>query len=425
MFERDITPATAVGMLAAAVDALIDLDLSTLDGDELLALLRAVEAQRCRLAFVDHAAIVEVNARGLAFHAGCASTAGLLRSMLRLRPGEAKARVAAAADLGPRQAVSGEPLPPLFEQVAAAQAEGAISPAHAKVITDAVDALPAAVQAEHADAVEARLVHDARSFDPQQLAALARRITATLDPDGVRADDRDHQRRRSTTLRANHDGSGELTAHLTPAALAVWQAVLDPLAAPAPGDEEPDPRSPCQRLHDALLDAGRRLLRSTPSAPATVIVTMTLNDLESRTGFATTSHGGLLSIGDALHLAAEAEVVPVVLSDTGGVLAYGRTRRLATASQRLALTARDGGCSFPGCDAPPEWCEAHHVIAWAAGGRTDIDNLTLLCGFHHREIDKRPGWAVSMIDDVPHWRPPPWIDPAQTPRRNAMHLALR
>ena len=430
MFEEQVEPATpvghAVGLLTAAVDALVGLDLSTLSRDELLALVRAVEVQRRRLPVIDHALIAELNARGTAVEVGCASTAALLRTMLRLRPVEAKARVAAAADLGPRRAVSGTPLPPLFGRVAEAQAQGVISAAHAKVITDAVDELPAAVEAEHGPAIEERLVREAGSFDPIQLATLARRITATLDPDGVLTAERDHQRRRGATLHANRDGSGELTAHLTPTALAVWQTVLDPLAAPAPSDDEPDPRSPAQRRHDALLDAGQRLVRTgelpnSGGIPATVIITMTLSDLETRTGFATTSHGGLLSIDDALHLADEAKVIPVVLSETGGILSYGRVRRVASEGQRLALIARDGGCSFPACDAPPHWCQAHHIVPWAAGGRTDLGNLSLLCGFHHREFDRR-GWTITMVDDHPSWTPPPWIDPTQTPQRNTMHM---
>ena len=67
-------------------------------------------------------------------------------------------------------------------------------------------------------------------------------------------------------------------------------------------------------------------------------------------------------------IAAEANLVPVVLDGRGAVLHLGRTRRTASPAQRLALAARDGGCSFPGCDRPPEWCETHHAIPWADGG---------------------------------------------------------
>jgi len=98
----------------------------------------------------------------------------------------------------------------------------------------------------------------------------------------------------------------------------------------------------------------------------------------------------------------------------------GRTRRLVSPAQRLALAARDRGCSFPACDRPPDWCETHHVNPWADGGTTDLDNTTLLCGFHHREHTKR-GWAVRITHGLPEWIPPHWIDPQQVPRRNNTH----
>ena len=135
-------------------------------------------------------------------------------------------------------------------------------------------------------------------------------------------------------------------------------AVLDPLAKPAAADQDtPDPRTAAQRMHDALLDAGTRLLRSdtlphSGGVPATVLLTMTLTDLETRLGVATTSHGGHLTIPAALQLAADADIIPVIMNDAGGIAAYGRSKRHATKKQRHALAARDGGCSFPGCDTP-------------------------------------------------------------------------
>jgi hypothetical protein len=110
---------------------------------------------------------------------------------------------------------------------------------------------------------------------------------------------------------------------------------------------------------------------------------------------ATTGHGGVISVPQALRIAAEADIVPVVVGDAGGVLGYGLTRRTASTGQRRALAARDRGCSFPGCDRPPDWCETHHVTPWVDGGRTDLQNLTLACGFHHREHRKRPEFKES------------------------------
>src|SRR5882757_8724705 len=369
--------ATALAQLSDAVDTLCAANLTRLSRDELLGLLRGVETQRRRLPVVDHGLIAELDHRGAAGELMARDTASLLRDVLRAAPSEATARCQAAVDLGPGRSLSGQPRPPLLPAVAAAQADGTISPDHTRVIAKTVSELPSEVEFEHGAAVEARLVAEAQRFDPNVLATLARRVVALLNPDGVLADDVEHDRRRHATLSGNRDGSGELRAHLTPTALAQWQAVLDPLAAPRPSDADgPDVRSPGQRMHDALADAAHKLLASNtlpPSGgvPATVLLTLTLDQLEARTGHVTTAHGGTISVHEALKQAGETNVIPVVL-DSKGILAYGQSRRTATTNQRLALAARDGGCCFPGCDAPPGWTQVHHILNWAFGGGTDL-----------------------------------------------------
>jgi hypothetical protein len=404
------------------------LQLDRLTRDELLTLTRELETELRRLPVVQHAVVAELDDRGIAAEFALRDTASLLVDLVRLSRGEAKGRVRSAANLGPRREFNGTPLPPLFAGVAAAQAAGSISPTHARLITSTIDRLPAAAEHEHGADLETFLVAQAQLLDPNRLGQLARRVVDTLDPDGTLANDRDHERRRSLSLRLNRDGSADLTARLTPSCAAVWQSVLDPLAAPVPAEDgAADMRSAGQRAHDALLDAGLRLLRSGElpdcgGVPVTVQVNITTRELQTGTGLAGTAHGGLISVPELLRLATDAQVLPVILNDAGGIVAYGRTRRLATAPQRLALAARDGGCSFPGCTAPAAWCQTHHVVSWATGGTTDLDNLTLLCGLHHREHEQR-GWTCRMVDGVPWWRPPHWIDPAQRPRRNLAHQA--
>ena len=273
-------------------------------------------------------------------------------------------------------------------------------------------------------------MEQAHDFHPATLRGLAQHLRDHLDPDGTLADEHDRRRLRELTLTTRSDGSGHLTGELTAGCTVTWQTILDALAAPKPAaDGERDARTAAQRRHDAFHDAGQRLLRvgdlpDCGGTPATVLITMTLADLETRTGLATTEHGGATSIDTALQITAEADVIPVTVNDMGGVLAYGRRRRTASPAQRLALAARDGGCSFTGCDSPPAWTQAHHVIPWADGGRTDLDNLTLVCGFHHREFE-RVGWRCDIYDRVPWWTPPAWIDPTRTPRRNHTHHLAR
>ncbi len=151
------TASDAVDALNGAFDSLLTIDLSAVSRDGLLEVARRFEALRRRLPVFEHALINEVDARGVAHELCVPSTAALWRGLLRISPGEAKRRVQAAMNLGPRRGLTGEVLPPLFGAVAAAQASGLISAEHAYVITTAVDALPDAVAAECEGAVEAAL----------------------------------------------------------------------------------------------------------------------------------------------------------------------------------------------------------------------------------------------------------------------------
>src|SRR6266567_7999188 len=195
-------------------------------------------------------------------------------------------------------------------------------------------------------------------MDTAQLRQAATAILAFLHPDGTLTPDRVHRADRDLSLRRHPDGSGDVRAHLTPACYALWETILEPLARKRPDDGcGPDLRSPGQRRHDALADAAKRLLRtgelpSTAGVVTTLMITITLQQLETRAGQATTGHGGQISIAEALRLAADGKALPVVLNAAGGILAYGRARRLASPAQRLALMARDKGCTFPGCREP-------------------------------------------------------------------------
>ncbi len=71
----------------------------------------------------------------------------------------------------------------------------------------------------------------------------------------------------------------------------------------------------------------------------------------------------------------------------GRPLWLGRSRRLASADQRLLLAIRDRGCA--NCHAPTSHCHAHHDPPWERGGGTDIDRLTLLCARCHSEAHGR------------------------------------
>ena len=433
--------AVAVAGLAAALDSLVESaegSLGCLDDAGLIGVLQAFERVRNRMALVDHRLVGECERRDLAGRQSQPSVARVLASVLRLSPAEAARRVRAAEACGERTSLTGEPLAPLRPVLAAAQQTGEVSTEQVDLIVRALRPYDrAGFDPDHVAAGERLLAGYAATFGPPQLKPLVDRVVNAIDPDGSVPDDALNEGRRHFTLRTTKDGAYVGEFRLTGTAGAKLSAVLGPLSRPRSsvvgscsspdGSEQPvrevDPRSLPQRRHDALEEMCDRLLRSgtlpdSGGTPSTVVVTLNADDLQARTGTATTSDGQTLSIARLLGLAGEAEIIPTVLNASGAVLDLGRTRRLASPSQTLALTVRDGGCSFPGCTHPPEFCERHHIVGWVDGGKTDLDNLTLLCGYHHRHFAER-GWRCRINPDrLPEWIPPRWVDPEQKPLLN-------
>jgi hypothetical protein len=115
----------------------------------------------------------------------------------------------------------------------------------------------------------------------------------------------------------------------------------------------------------------------------TVVVTMDLDALRSGLGVATTSTGDRITAAETRRLACTAKLVPAVLGGKSEVLDLGRAKRLYNTAQRKAMGIRDGGCRAEGCEIPAAWCEAHHLIPWSKGGKTDLADGVLLCSHHH------------------------------------------
>lgn len=186
-----------------------------------------------------------------------------------------------------------------------------------------------------------------------------------------------------------------------------------------------DPRTAEQKLLDAVMTlidmaaASPAASRLNGAAP-TVNVHVSLDDLTAGRGVGWIDGSTEpIPISAVNQLQCDGDTVLTVLGREGQVLSHGKTRRLATRRQRRALAARDGGCVMPGCTVPPSRCQAHHVVPWVSHtflpGRTDIDNLALLCPFHHSTIHTS-AWQLEMIHGKPHIRPPIWLDRQRTPR---------
>ena len=425
--------------LRAVVTRVVGHSYDALTCRERLALLERLEQETRRLRAPRHQLINQLAEQSDSAELG-GRLAHVLADRLRITRGESSRRVAEAVDLGPRRAVTGEPLPPLLTGTAAGERAGQIGAGHVYVIRRFLKQLPSAVDIGTRDAAEAHLADLATRHRPDELATLAERINGYLNPDGTYTDE-DRARRRGLTLgRQGLDGMSELRALLTPEARATVETVLAKTAAPGacnPDDDTPvidgsvdedavrrDTRSVAQRNHDGLNAALRALLASGDlgqhnGLPATIVVTTTLEDLESAAGTGLTGGGTQLPMSDVIRMARHAHHY-LAIFDRGQAVGLYHTKRLASPGQRIVLYAKDRGCTRPGCTVPGYWCEVHHVEDWATTHRTDVNTLTLACGGDHPLVGPA-GWTTrkNARGDT-EWIPPPHLDHGQ-PRVNTFH----
>lgn len=248
--------------------------------------------------------------------------------------------------------------------------------------------------------VTATLVDAARGpagLEERQLAAAVRHAGQLLRPDRVVEHDAAVRRAHRSLVKGRGPvGMWRYTPVLDDEGAAIVDAAVDALAKPArdadTGTGERDPRTPAARRVDALLDLVTRAVGAPEGVPrqakTALVVTIPLQVLEGRCrGAGTTRTGEVLTAGTVRRLACDAQVVPVVLGTAGEVLDQGRGRRLFDRAQVRHLWLRDrGGCTFPGCTRPAGWTDAHHLVHWADGGPTSIDNAALLCRAHHSTV---------------------------------------
>ncbi len=375
---------------------------------------------------------------------GESSLAAALSTVLRISKDEATRRIKEAADLGPRMAVTGEPLQPVLPTTAAAQARGEVGAEHVKIIRRFFDKLPGFVDDDTRHAAEADLARLAGGLQPEELRAAADRLAQLLDQDGELSD-ADRARRRYLTIgKQDRDGMSEVRGRLDPQARAVWDAVAAAWAAPGmchPDAEQPcvdgqpdgdaahgDLRSTGQRNHDAFTAVLRAMLASGQlgshkGLPVTMVITTTLAELESGRGHAVTGGGTLLPMAEVIRQAAAAHHYLAVFDDhTEEPLYLGRAKRLASKAQRIVLYARDRGCTRPGCTAPGYWCEAHHDDGWAANhSPTDITKLCLACPADNKLIENTRWSTRKRHDGRTEWIPPPNLDAGQARVNNYHH----
>jgi len=177
---------------------------------------------------------------------------------------------------------------------------------------------------------------------------------------------------------------------LDPESGAVFLTALEALTGPVMRSSD-DHRTPAQARADALVDICRDSLHR-GDAPITggerphVSLVVDLAVLDGATGRSEVADGVVVTGETARRLLCDAGVSRVITKGPSDPLDVGRRTRVVPPAIRRALEMRDGGCVIAGCRRPHRWCNAHHVVHWADGGPTSLDNLVLLCRRHHRLV---------------------------------------
>jgi hypothetical protein len=115
---------------------------------------------------------------------------------------------------------------------------------------------------------------------------------------------------------------------------------------------------------------------------ATVVVHVPEKELAAVRGMGELENGVLLASETVRRLACDARVQMIVESEDGRPIGVGRVTRVVPQWLMRSLRQRDRCCRFPDCERD-SWLYAHHQQHWSRGGRTDVDNLLLVCGYHH------------------------------------------
>ncbi|MER3388758.1 MAG: DUF222 domain-containing protein [Microcella sp.] len=306
-------------------------------------------------------------------------------------------------------------------------------------------------------AVEA-LLAEAPELDTDRLYRRARGVRDELDAEGVAEREAERRSARSLRLHRLADGMSRATWLLDPESAAVVADLFDRATSPRRGGPTfvgerdaalaqrmlDDERTPEQYASDAFLallvagaDANSTQLLG--SGAPSVRVLVTADELQRGSGMATLEgQTAPVSLATVERVLCAGTHTPILLSSTGQPLDVGRTQRLFTPRQRVALAARDGGCRWVGCERPPSWAEAHHIDPWVThGGRTDVADGILLCRHHHLLVHNN-GWRIrrraAQPDEPPGDRyeaiPPPSHTAQQTPvdlpsRSEPLRRALR
>jgi hypothetical protein len=282
----------------------------------------------------------------------------------------------------------------------AAIAAGQLGWTHLGLMARTVKAVDASGSTVRFD--EERLLHKAALLSVRAFRRVCQHVRHQADRDAFLAEQLEEREWRSLEVTDCEDGGVSLSGYLDAEGGAILRTALEPLSRRAGAD---DGRRPAQRTADALvelcshaLDTG--VVPQRASQRAHVQVTTTLETLQDLAGAPAgdMEFAGVLAGTTVQRVACDSTITRVLVTPESRVIDVGRSERVVPGSTRRALNIRDQGCRWPGCDRPPSWTAAHHVVHWANGGTTDQDNLVLLCRRHHWAVHEG-GWQLVRADD--------------------------
>ncbi|MCL3819050.1 HNH endonuclease signature motif containing protein [Aeromicrobium wangtongii] len=310
-----------------------------------------------------------------------------------------------------------------------ALAGGKIGAAQADIIAGAIKDLPDDTTAEQKQACEDTLIGDAARYSLKDLRSRARRITDQFKPepevDQTENDTLQDQEKKAWGasefwMRSNGNGTTTGGFTLPDAQADMLMAAIKAVSAPRrdhlrdhPGaaGQSPEDGETGSSFYDRELAYRTRLgmgfaevcsrlpghlLPGRTGLGATLLVHLDLATLVDGVKAATLSSGTRISASQARLMACQLGIIPQVFGGKSVPLDHGHEQRLFTKAQKQALSARDGGCTAPGCDRPPEQCEGHHWRQpWSHGGATTLDDGVLICPFHHRRVHEQ-NWQARL-----------------------------
>jgi hypothetical protein len=190
-----------------------------------------------------------------------------------------------------------------------------------------------------------------------------------------------------------------LEAELPAAEGAVVARALERVARTIPAmPDKVDAHDADARRADALVAmCSARIAVDADPDRATVVIHAQAEGLEAGTGGCEVEDGPVLHPTSVRRALCNARTQIVLEDRLGNVIGLGRARREPPAWMLRQVRYRDRECRFPGCGMR-RFTEVHHLRWWRHGGRTELDNLALICSFHHRLVHEHR-WSMRRRQD--------------------------